>query len=169
MVSPEVEVDFEDLKEDFSGGTVSINYPQQNGTWKKFDYVIPNYIVEESIKRKDTEPIVQYLADFIAKKQFYSLKMAGIGVVTESISKYRLNQEGIIRRGLTGFIIEEIFTKGRQTKLSEYFDVEKLKIEKEKIEDYKFKLHLQLLDFLGEIDWSDVKNIFFTVYHQRKK
>ncbi len=169
MSSPEVEIDIEGMEKDYSGAVVTIEYPQKDGTTKKFEYDIPESIMQECIKQRKIEPIVEYLSDYISKIQYKNLIRSGAKLRSETLEKYKLNQYGIIKRGLTESIIENILTeKEEQKMLSEYFNIENMKTEKSEIENYIKDIHTEIIEFLGE-NKEELENLHYTIYNQRKK
>jgi len=170
MASPEVEIDFENVGLDYSGAVVTVRYPQRDGTWRSFDYDIPETVMEKSCKEKSIEPIVEYLSEYIAKAQFEAIKRTGVDLKDETYQKYLLNQYGIIKKGLSESLIEEILRhrdyKIGQTRLEDFFG--ELTSEEEKIEKKKDEIHKELIDFFGE-NIEELANLFYTVYSQKKK
>ncbi len=72
MASPDVNIDFDELTNDYGkvidwiGATVTIDFPQWDGSVRTYTYSIPGSVVSEAIEKESIDPISSHLADIIS-------------------------------------------------------------------------------------------------------
>ncbi len=134
---------------DWTAGTITIDYPQDDGSTKSYSYDIPEHILRQAKKAGKIGPIVDYLAGKISKEWADR---------TGADAKAEKAQYNNIKLWLWRNMQEQIMaavqghTKDEE-KFLPYYHADELRKRKEDLKGVKEKVHPELIKFLDGRKW----------------